>query len=45
MAQTKVGDDVYGDDPTVNDLEQWSAQQHGFEELKQTSTLDVCLIF
>lgn len=23
MAQAPVGDDVYGDDPTVNELEQW----------------------
>ncbi|OUL58036.1 low-specificity L-threonine aldolase [Pseudoalteromonas ulvae] len=25
-----VGDDVYGDDPTVNHLEQFAAQRHGF---------------
>ncbi|QTG98232.1 DegT/DnrJ/EryC1/StrS family aminotransferase, partial [Vibrio furnissii] len=25
------GDDVYGDDPTVNALEQWAAERHGFE--------------
>ncbi|RJX71370.1 low-specificity L-threonine aldolase [Vibrio sinensis] len=31
MADAIVGDDVYGDDPTVNDLEQWAAQRHGFE--------------
>lgn len=31
MAEAIVGDDVYGDDPTVNDLEQWSAKRHGFE--------------
>ncbi|PKI12800.1 low-specificity L-threonine aldolase [Colwellia sp. 12G3] len=31
MAQAEVGDDVYGDDPTVNELEQWSAKRHGFE--------------
>ncbi|WP_114766993.1 low-specificity L-threonine aldolase [Vibrio rhodolitus] len=31
MAQALVGDDVYGDDPTVNDLEQWAANRHGFE--------------
>lgn len=30
IAQAEVGDDVYGDDPTVNELEQWSAQRHGF---------------
>ncbi len=31
MSQAEVGDDVYGDDPTVNELEQWSAKRHGFE--------------
>ncbi|WP_195707168.1 low-specificity L-threonine aldolase [Vibrio metoecus] len=31
MAQAPVGDDVYGDDPTVNELEQWAAERHGFE--------------
>lgn len=31
MANAIVGDDVYGDDPTVNALEQWSADRHGFE--------------
>lgn len=31
MAEAPVGDDVYGDDPTVNELEQWVAQRHGFE--------------
>jgi len=31
MADACVGDDVYGDDPTVNDLEQWTAERHGFE--------------
>ncbi|ENM5775103.1 low-specificity L-threonine aldolase [Vibrio mimicus] len=31
MAQAPVGDDVYGDDPTVNELEQWAAKRHGFE--------------
>ncbi len=31
MAQALVGDDVYGDDPTVNDLEEYAAQRHGFE--------------
>lgn len=31
MANAEVGDDVYGDDPTVNALEQWSANRHGFE--------------
>ncbi|WP_413112583.1 low-specificity L-threonine aldolase [Thaumasiovibrio sp. DFM-14] len=31
MANASVGDDVYGDDPCVNELEQWAAQRHGFE--------------
>ncbi|KGY14050.1 threonine aldolase [Vibrio tubiashii] len=31
MAEAIVGDDVYGDDPTVNELEQWVAERHGFE--------------
>lgn len=31
MSEALVGDDVYGDDPTVNELEQWAAQRHGFE--------------
>jgi len=30
MSQAEVGDDVYNDDPTVNDLEQWAAQTHNF---------------
>jgi len=30
MANAEVGDDVYGDDPTVNDLESWAAERHGF---------------
>ncbi len=31
MARAEVGDDVYGDDPTVNELENWAAERHGFE--------------
>lgn len=31
MANAPVGDDVYGDDPTVNELEAWAAERHGFE--------------
>lgn len=31
MANASVGDDVYGDDPSVNALEEWAAQRHGFE--------------
>ena len=30
MANDEVGDDVYGDDPTVNELETWAAKRHGF---------------
>ncbi|BFM11970.1 low-specificity L-threonine aldolase [Simiduia litorea] len=38
MAQAEVGDDVYGDDPTVNELEAWSAHQHGFASALFTSS-------
>jgi len=38
MANAAVGDDVYGDDPTVNELEQWSAERHGFEACLFTSS-------
>ncbi|MEI8592987.1 low-specificity L-threonine aldolase [Photobacterium sp. Hal280] len=31
MANAEVGDDVYGDDPTVNAFERWAAERHGFE--------------
>ncbi|MBY6224418.1 low-specificity L-threonine aldolase [Ferrimonas balearica] len=31
MAQAEVGDDVYGDDPTVNALEEQAAEMAGFE--------------
>ncbi|AFV00995.1 low-specificity L-threonine aldolase [Simiduia agarivorans] len=31
MAIAEVGDDVYGDDPSVNRLEAWAAERHGFE--------------
>ncbi|NOU52250.1 low-specificity L-threonine aldolase [Pseudoalteromonas sp. JBTF-M23] len=31
MSNAEVGDDVYGDDPSVNALEQWTATRHGFE--------------
>ncbi|MFD2177475.1 low-specificity L-threonine aldolase [Veronia pacifica] len=31
MAEAPVGDDVYQDDPSVNDLEAWAADRHGFE--------------
>jgi threonine aldolase len=38
MANAPVGDDVYGDDPTVNDLEIWAAERHGFEAALFTSS-------
>ncbi|CAH0528899.1 low-specificity L-threonine aldolase [Vibrio hippocampi] len=38
MANAPVGDDVYGDDPSVNELEQWAAQRHGFEAALFTSS-------
>lgn len=38
MANAEVGDDVYGDDPTVNDLECWAAERHGFEAALFTSS-------
>lgn len=31
MAAAEVGDDVYGDDPTVNELEALAAETLGFE--------------
>ncbi|MFC3034262.1 low-specificity L-threonine aldolase [Pseudoalteromonas fenneropenaei] len=31
MANAEVGDDVYGDDPSVNHLEAFAAERHGFE--------------
>ncbi|GAD80075.1 low-specificity L-threonine aldolase [Vibrio ezurae] len=38
IANALVGDDVYGDDPTVNDLEAWAAKTHGFEAALFTSS-------
>ncbi|OEE77537.1 low-specificity L-threonine aldolase [Enterovibrio norvegicus FF-162] len=38
MANAPVGDDVYGDDPTVNELERWAAERHGFESAVFTSS-------
>ena len=38
MANADVGDDVYGDDPTVNGLEQWAANETGFEAAMFTSS-------
>ena len=31
MNDAQVGDDVYGDDPSVNQLEQFAVERHGFE--------------
>ena len=31
MSEASVGDDVYGEDPTVNELEQYAAKKLGFE--------------
>ena len=31
MARAEVGDDVYGDDPTINMLEHYAAERFGFE--------------
>ncbi|WP_070966166.1 low-specificity L-threonine aldolase [Vibrio sonorensis] len=38
MSEAEVGDDVYGDDPTVNELERWAAERHGFEAALFTSS-------
>ncbi|OEE19297.1 low-specificity L-threonine aldolase [Aliivibrio fischeri] len=38
IANALVGDDVYGDDPTTNELEQWAAERHGFEAAIFTSS-------
>ncbi len=38
MANAPVGDDVYGDDPTINELERWAAKRHGFEAALFTSS-------
>ena len=32
MLRAEVGDDVYGDDPTVNELQEYAADLFGFEE-------------
>ncbi len=31
LASAEVGDDIYGDDPSINRLEAWAAERHGFE--------------
>jgi threonine aldolase len=38
MANAPVGDDVYGDDPTVNELEAWAAERHGFDAAMFTTS-------
>ncbi|MBE0348406.1 low-specificity L-threonine aldolase [Pseudoalteromonas sp. McH1-7] len=38
MFDAALGDDVYGDDPTVNTLEQFAAERHGFEAALFTSS-------
>ena len=38
MANAIVGDDVYRDDPTINALEMWAADRHGFEAAIFTSS-------
>ncbi len=38
IANALVGDDVYGDDPSVRELEEWAAQRHGFEAAIFTSS-------
>lgn len=38
MANAPVGDDVYGDDPSINQLELWAAKRHGFEAALFTSS-------
>ncbi|TGN40716.1 low-specificity L-threonine aldolase [Marinobacter confluentis] len=38
MASAEVGDDVYGDDPTVNRLQAYAAERLGFESALFTTT-------
>lgn len=38
MANAEVGDDVYGDDPTVNSLQAYAAERLGFESALFTTT-------
>lgn len=38
MANAKVGDDVYGDDPTVNRLQEMAAERFGFDDALFTSS-------
>jgi threonine aldolase len=38
MASAEVGDDVYGDDPTINSLQAFAAERLGFESALFTAT-------
>jgi len=38
MASAEVGDDVYGDDPTINSLQAYAAERMGFEAALFTAT-------
>jgi threonine aldolase len=38
MARAEVGDDVYGDDPTINSLQAYAAERLGFEAALFTAT-------
>jgi threonine aldolase len=38
MAYAEVGDDVYGEDPTVNNLQAWAAKRLGFESALFTAS-------
>jgi threonine aldolase len=38
MARAKVGDDVYGDDPSINELERMGAEMVGFEKAVFTTS-------
>ncbi|MGO1233845.1 MAG: low-specificity L-threonine aldolase [Marinobacter sp.] len=38
MASAEVGDDVYGDDPTINSLQAYAAERLGFEAALFTAT-------
>lgn len=38
MANAEVGDDVYGDDPTVNRLQEMAAERFGFDDALFTSS-------
>ena len=38
MAHAEVGDDVYGEDPTVNNLQAYAAERLGFESALFTAS-------